>query len=319
MDEPIRRQKILNRMGDDARLLVKQTKGIMPEDGLDKLSMEEIDKFYSGLSLKPDLNLIQKYKNASAAQEAERAIVAQEREAQLQKIRENFPEQKEIPDVYATGGMVESKDDLYIPALPKEDSSIREGVLNLAFGGRVGFSGGGPSVIKFARMITDLLKSLKQDLSFSSHLVQLHGPEVAKKEMISPYRIPEGTNKSKQSDILMRIDEIKQNLPKEYSGLTNTLDDIEKNVSNYNYIDASKKGKVLLEKLPDSFNFEKLPQNLFPMEDPLNDAFIIFDPKRDKMENRYTIRYAVDSETVKGIIQKYDTYDHASKKFLEKK
>jgi hypothetical protein len=129
MDEPIRRQKILNRMGDDARLLVKQTKGMMPEDGLDKLSMEEIDKFYTGLNLKPDLNLIQKYKDASVAQEAERAIVAQQREAQLQKIRENFPEQKEIPDVYATGGIVEPKDESYNPEIPSLGETDPIGIL----------------------------------------------------------------------------------------------------------------------------------------------------------------------------------------------
>jgi hypothetical protein len=200
-------------------------------------------------------------------------------------------------------------------ARPEEIIKLPE---EFATGGRVGFSGGG-GVIKFARMITDLLKSLKQDLSFSSHLEKLYGSEAAKKQILSPYRIPEGTNKSQQSDILTRIDEIKQNLPKEYSGLINTLDDIEKNVNDYNYIDASKKGTVLLDKLPDSFNFEKLPQNLFPMEDPLNDAFILFDPKREKMVGRYTMRYNIDPKTNKGIIQTYDTYDPVSKKFLEEK
>jgi len=199
-------------------------------------------------------------------------------------------------------------------ARPEEIIKLPE---EFATGGRVEFSGGG--VVKFARMITDLLNSLKKDLSFSSHLEKLYGSEAAKKQILSPYRIPEGTNKSQQSDILTRIDEIKQNLPKEYSGLINTLDDIEKNVNDYNYIDASKKGTVLLDKLPDSFNFEKLPQNLFPMEDPLNDAFILFDPKREKMVGRYTMRYNIDPETNKGIIQTYDTYDPVSKKFLEEK
>ncbi len=90
-------------------------------------------------------------------------------------------------------------------------------------------------------------------------------------------------------------------------------------MNDYNYIDASKKGTVLLDKLPDSFNFEKLPQNLFPMEDPLNDAFILFDPKREKMVGRYTMKYNIDPKTNKGIIQTYDTYDPVSKKFLEEK
>ena len=40
------------------------------------------------------------------------------------------------------------------------------------------------------------------------------------------------------------------------------------------------------------------------MEDPLNDAFILFDPKREKMVGRYTMRYNIDPETNKGIIQK---------------
>jgi len=235
-----------------------------------------------------------------------------------------FPKYTQEELNLAYGGRVKyadgtQEDDLYIPPLNKPDTTIREGVLSLATGGRVGFGGGGPATIKFARMITDLLGSLKKDLSFSSHLEKLYGPEYAKKHTTSPYKIPEGTNKSRQSDILMRIDEIKQNLPKEYSGLTNTLDDIEKKVSDHNYIDAYKKGTNLLDNLPESFNFEKLPQELFPMEDPLNSAFIIFDPKREKMVGRYTMRYAVDPETGKGIIQTYDTYDPASKKFLEEK
>jgi hypothetical protein len=204
-----------------------------------------------------------------------------------------------------------TKEPVEIEELPSEYK------VSAAEGGRVGFSSGGPPAIKFAMIITDLLKSLKKDLSFSSHLEKLYGIEFAKKHTIDSYQnMP---NRSRQSDILMRIDKIKKNLPQEYSGLTNVLDDIEKNVSNYDYIGASKKGESLLDKLPESFNFEKLPQDLFPMEDPLNNAFIIFDPKRERMAGRYTFKYSVDAETGKGFVEKYDMYDPVSKKMLEEK
>jgi hypothetical protein len=311
MDEPIRKQKILNRMGDDARLLVKQTKGIMPEDGLDKLSMEEIDKFYTGLSLKPDLNLIQKYKDVSAAQEAERAVVAQQREAQFQKIRENFPEQKEIPDVYAKGGMVESKDDLYIPPLFKKDPSIREGVLNLAFGGRVNFAGGG---IKLARLISDVLLDLKNSISIVGNTARFEGIQKAKLEALTPYKnVP---NQSKHTTILESIDKARQNLPKEYHSI---LDDIKKDVDNFDYATADNRIMALDKTVAPELKFESLSKDLFPMEDPLNKSFIIMDPNRDYMTSRYIHRIGMDPETGRGIRQTFDTFDSESRKFLDEK
>ena len=199
-------------------------------------------------------------------------------------------------------------------ARPEEIIKLPE---EFATGGRVKFSGGGK--VKFARMITDILDSLQQKLSFSSHLEKLYGTEKAKEKILSPYRLPEGTNKSQHSDILMYIDESRQNLPKEYNDLQNILNEIEKDISNYDYVSADKKGRTLLDRLPESFNFEKLSQDLFPMEDPLNNAFIIMDPNRNNMAGRYVQRNTVDPETGRGIIQTFDTFDPVSKKFLEEK
>ena len=117
----------------------------------------------------------------------------------------------------------------------------------------------------------------------------------------------------------MYIDESRQNLPKEYNDLQNILNEIEKDISNYDYVSADKKGRTLLDRLPESFNFEKLSQDLFPMEDPLNNAFIIMDPNRNNMAGRYVQRNTVDPETGRGIIQTFDTFDPVSKKFLEEK
>jgi hypothetical protein len=183
-----------------------------------------------------------------------------------------------------------------------------------ASGGRVKFSGGGK--VKFARMITDILGSLRQKLSFSSHLEKLYGTEKAKEKILSPYRLPEGTNKSQHSDILMYIDESRQNLPKEYNDLQNILNEIEKDISNYDYISADKKGRTLLDRLPESFNFEKLSQDLFPMEDPLNNAIILMDPQRNNMRGRFVNKVRVDPETKRGTIETFDTFDTENKKWL---
>ena len=71
----------------------------------------------------------------------------------------------------------ESKDDLYIPPLAKEDPSIREGVLNLAFGGRVNFAGGG---IKLARLISDVLLDLKNSINIVGNTARFEGIQKAK-------------------------------------------------------------------------------------------------------------------------------------------
>jgi len=183
-----------------------------------------------------------------------------------------------------------------------------------ASGGRVKFSGGGK--VKFARMITDILGSLRQKLSFSSHLEKLYGTEKAKEKILSPYRLPEGTNKSQHSDILMYIDESRQNLPKEYNDLQNILNEIEKDISNYDYISADKKGRTLLDRLPESFNFEKLSQDLFPMEDPLNNAIILMDPQRNNMRGRFVNKVRINPETKRGTIETFDTFDTENKKWL---
>jgi hypothetical protein len=183
-----------------------------------------------------------------------------------------------------------------------------------ASGGRVKFSGGGK--VKFARMITDILDSLRRKLSFSSHLEKLYGTEKAKEQILSPYRIPEGTNKSQHSDILMYIDESRQNLPKEYNDLQNILNEIEKDINNYDYISADKKGRTLLDRLPESFNFEKLSQDLFPMEDPLNNAIILMDPQRNNMRGRFVNKVRINPETKRGTIETFDTFDTENKKWL---
>jgi len=205
----------------------------------------------------------------------------------------------------------EPKDNLYIPPLAKKDPSIREGVLNLAFGGRVNFSGGG---IKIARLISDVLLDLKNSIHIVGNTARFQGIQKAKLEALTPYRnIPD---QSKHTTILESINKARQNLPKEYHSI---LDDIKKDVDNFDYATADNRIMALDKTVAPELKFESLSKDLFPMEDPLNKSFIIMDPNRDNMTSRYVMRIGMDPETGRGIRQTFDTFDSESRKFLNEK
>ena len=205
----------------------------------------------------------------------------------------------------------EPKDNLYIPPLAKKDPSIREGVLNLAFGGRVNFAGGG---IKLARLISDVLLDLKNSIHIVGNTARFQGIQKAKLEALTPYRnIPD---QSKHTTILESINKARQNLPKEYHSI---LDDIKKDVDNFDYATADNRIMALDKTVAPELRFESLSKDLFPMEDPLNKSFIIMDPNRDNMTSRYVMRVGMDPETGRGIRQTFDTFDSESRKFLNEK
>ena len=204
----------------------------------------------------------------------------------------------------------EPKDDLYIPPLVKEDPSIREGVLNLAFGGRVNFSGGG---IKIARLISDVLLDLKNSIHIVGNTARFQGIQKAKLEALTPYRnIPD---QSKHTTILESINKAKENLPKEYHSI---LDDIKKDVDNFDYATADNRIMALDKTVAPELKFESLSKDLFPMEDPLNSAFIIMDPQRNNMKGRFVHSVRIDPETGRGTRETFDTFDSKTRTFLKR-
>ena len=182
-----------------------------------------------------------------------------------------------------------------------------------ATGGRVGFSGGG-GVVKIARLISEALRELKSSTTIVSDTAKIQGVGKAKLEALTPYRnVPD---QSQHTNILNKIEKARENLPKEYHSI---LDDIKKDVDNFDYVTADNRIMALDEAVAPELKFESLSKDLFPMEDPLNNAFIIMDPNRNNMAGRYVQRNTVDPETGRGIIQTFDTFDPVSKKFLEEK
>jgi hypothetical protein len=182
---------------------------------------------------------------------------------------------------------------------------------DFATGGRVEFSGGG-NVVKIARLISEALSELKSSTTMVSDTAKIQGVRKAKLEALTPYR--NAPDQSQHTNILNKIERARENLPKEYHSI---LDDIKKDVDNFDYVTADNRIMALDEAVAPELKFESLSEDLFPMEDPLNNAFIIMDPNRNKMAGRYVQKNTVDPETGRGIIQTFDTFDSESRKFLD--
>lgn len=182
-----------------------------------------------------------------------------------------------------------------------------------ATGGRVGFSSGGPPAIKIARLISEALRELKNSTSMVSNTARYQGVKNAKLEALTPYKnVPD---ENKHINILNKIEKTRENLPKEYHSI---LDDIKKDVDNFDYIKADDRIMALDEAVSPELKFENLSKDIFPMEDPLNDAFIIIDPEKNHSVGRYIQRYSIDPETRRGIVQTFDTWDSKNQRFYPK-
>ena len=223
-------------------------------------------------------------------------------------------EEKKVAYNQNTNAPEETKDDLYIPTLVKGDSTLREGVLNLAFGGRVNFAGGGgANFLKMLRKISDSLLDIKNSTHILGNTARFNGITKATEEALTPYvNIP---NQNKHTTVLEAIKKAKENLPKEYH---NTLDEMKIYADKHAYDTVDDIANALDKVIDPNLKFENLPKNIFPMEDPLNDAFIIMDPQRNNMKGRFIHSVRIDPETGRGTRETFDTFDSKTRTFLKR-
>ena len=229
-----------------------------------------------------------------------------------------FPKYTQEELNLAYGGRVKyakgtQEDDLYIPPLNKPDTTIREGVLSLATGGRVNFAGGGKYTLPLEalRKIDNVLLQLKNNLFISSMKEKSEGKNEAIKWTTKNWI---GLKESPKDNILKQVEDLKQTLPKEYHS---TLDDIKNLTDKTEYIKAKQTLDALDDVIDPNLRFSNLPKDQFPMTDPLNDAFIITDPKSGIMEGRYVTSMSIDPETGRGIRQTFDRWDPENKVIIK--
>jgi hypothetical protein len=183
---------------------------------------------------------------------------------------------------------------------------------NYATGGRVGFqTGGGANFLKMVRNISDSIRELKNSTHMLGSTVKSEGISKAAEEALAPYA--GGFKGNKHETLLQKIQNAKQHLPKEYHGV---LDEMKSYADKHAYDAVDDMAKALDKIVDPNLKFENLSKKMFPMEDPLNDAFIIIDPEKGHSVGRYVQRHTVDQNTGRGIIQTVDTWDPVNRRFL---
>ena len=183
-----------------------------------------------------------------------------------------------------------------------------------ANGGRVGFQLGGPAnPFKKLKLLERSLAEIKNNLFHMSSTEKYEGKDKAINWATKNWI---GLDKSPKDDVFTKIEETKKYLPKEYHS---TLDDIKNSVESTDYTDAKNTIDAFIKTMHPDLKFENLPLSHFPMEDPLNDAFIILNPKDRTSYGRYRTSYKLDEDTGRGMRVTYDTWDPEKKEFLSPK
>jgi len=199
------------------------------------------------------------------------------------------------------------------PVMPNlYDRRPSDGIISLATGGRASFqTGGSANFLKMLRNISDSVRELKNSTHMLGYTAKSEGIAKAAEEALAPYA--GGFKGNKHETLLQKIQNAKEHLPKEYHGV---LDEMKSYADKHAYDAVDDMAKALDKIIDPNLKFENLSKKMFPMEDPLNDAFIIIDPEKGHSVGRYVQRHTVNPETGRGIIQTVDTWDPVNKRFL---
>ena len=167
--------------------------------------------------------------------------------------------------------------------------------------------------LKMLRNISDSILEIKNSTHILGNTARFNGVTKAAEEALTPYvNIP---NQNKHTTVLETIKKAKENLPKEYHSI---LEDMKLYADKHAY-DKVDDMAIALDKVIDpNLKFESLPKDMFPMEDPLNSAFIIMDPQRNNMKGRFVHSVRIDPETGRGTRETFDTFDSKTRTFLKR-
>jgi len=183
---------------------------------------------------------------------------------------------------------------------------------------REGFSVGGlASLFKKAAQVSDALRKVKNATFDMFNNVRMFGDQKGIEKNLEGFtNIPD---KNRKISSLEDIQTLKANVPEKYH---QDLDIMMKSIEQNNFETAFKQYEKFEKNLDPSLKFENIPEEYFPMVDPLNDAFVIKKPRDNFKIGRYKIRTSMNLDetgkpTGKYQTEKYDTFDPETGKFRE--
>ena len=169
--------------------------------------------------------------------------------------------------------------------------------------------GGLASLFKKAAQVSDALRRVKNSVFDMWNNVRMFGDqEGIAKNLQSFTNIPD---KNRKSASLEDLQTLKTNVPEKYHQDLNIMI---KSIEQNNFETAWKEYQKFEKELDPTLKFENIPQEYFPMLDPLNDAFVIKGPRDNFKIGRYNIKTSMDLDesgkpTGKYQTEKYDTFD----------
>ena len=209
--------------------------------------------------------------------------------------------------------------------LPKEqvEELADDLMYRYATGGRVGFAGGMipkalQTLFKTAAQVSDAMRNVKNSVFDNWNNVRMFGEQEGIAKNLTNYtNIP---NKNRKISALEEIEKLKTVLPEKYH---KDLDILKNATDQNNFKTAWDKFEEFDKNLDPTLKFENIPEEYFPMLDPLNDAFVVTGPKESFKQGRYQIKTSMDIDpktgkpTGKYQTEKYDTFDPETRTFKD--
>jgi hypothetical protein len=198
-----------------------------------------------------------------------------------------------------------------------DDPILRTGAMG---GGimRLNFSVGGlASLFRKAAQVSDALRKVKNSTFSMFNNVRMFGNQKGIEKNLEGYtNIPE---KNPKISALEDIQKLKATVPEKYH---QDLDIMMRSVQQNNFETAWKEYQKFEKDLDPSLKFENIPEEYFPMIDPLNDSFVITGPRDSFKRGRYQIKTSMQLDetgkpTGKYQTEKYDTFDPETRTFRD--
>ena len=184
---------------------------------------------------------------------------------------------------------------------------------------RLSFATGGlAALFKTAAKVSEALRNVKNSTFSMFNNVRMFGNQKGIEKNLEGFtNIPE---KNPKLSALEDIQKLKATVPEKYHQDLNIM---MRSVEQNNFETAWKEYQKFEKNLEPSLKFENIPQEYFPMLDPLNDAFVIKGPRDSFKIGRYKIRTSMDLDpetgkpTGKYQTEKYDTFDPETRTFRD--
>ena len=193
------------------------------------------------------------------------------------------------------GSILGLSDDPYADKTPAQPSAFHPMLTKR----RDFFSGnvvrGLPALFKKAAQVSEKLRNLKNSAFESWNNVRMFGEqEGVARNLESFTNIPE---KNRKIATLEDIENLRLELPEKYH---KDLAILKKSIEQNNFETAWKQYEQFEKDLDPTLKFENIPEEYFPMLNPLNDAFVITGPRTRIQYPRYSYRTSMEIDPATG-------------------